>query len=187
MSMAFVIFFIIFMLLIFVFVAGIVYWAISHANKKNKEYQAFATAHGYQFEKAQGSDYYREYSSKKTSSGLVITISQNPYVEKYANFSHYPFGRGYKKMVAYIISGDYQGTSFQAYTYLFTGNEFEKPGSGGVFSIVMIECPNAPKGQLSDKMFYENGFLCEYQRGNLNVETIHDRIEQLRIIAMGVS
>ena len=82
MSMAFIIFFIIFMLLIFVFVAGIVYWAISHANKNNKEYQAFATAHGYQFDKAQGSDYYRDYSSKKTSSGLVITISQNPYVEK---------------------------------------------------------------------------------------------------------
>ena len=36
MSMAFVIFFIIFMLLIFVFVAGIVYWAIIHANKKTK-------------------------------------------------------------------------------------------------------------------------------------------------------
>ena len=36
MSMAFVIFFIIFMLLIFVFVAGIVYWAIIHANKKKQ-------------------------------------------------------------------------------------------------------------------------------------------------------
>ena len=187
MSMAFIIFFIIFMLLIFVFVAGIVYWAIIHANKKNKEYQAFATAHGYQFDKAQGSDYYRDYSSKKTSSGLVITISQNPYVEKYANFSHYPFGRGYKKMVAYVISGDYQEISFQAYTYLFTGNEFEKSGTGGVFNVVMIECPDKPKGQPSEQVFYENGFLCEYQRGNLNVETIHDRIEQLRIIAMGVS
>ena len=38
MSMTFVVFFIIFMLLIFVFVAGIVYWAISHAKKNNKEY-----------------------------------------------------------------------------------------------------------------------------------------------------
>ena len=89
-------------------------------------------------------------------------------------------------MVAYVISGDYRGAFFQAYTYLFTGNEFEKPGSGGVFSIVMIECPNAPKGQLSDKMFYENGFLCEYQRGNLNVETIHDRVNQLENIAQGL-
>lgn len=50
MSMAYVIFFIIFMLLIFVFVAGIVYWAISYANKHNKEYLAFANAHGYQFD-----------------------------------------------------------------------------------------------------------------------------------------
>ena len=63
MSMAFIIFFIIFMLLIFVFVAWIVYWAISYANKNNKEYQEFATAHGYQFEKAQGRDNYRDYSS----------------------------------------------------------------------------------------------------------------------------
>ena len=38
MRMSFVIFFFIFMLLIFVFVAGIVYWAIIHANKNNKEY-----------------------------------------------------------------------------------------------------------------------------------------------------
>lgn len=89
-------------------------------------------------------------------------------------------------MVAYVISGDYRGTSFQAYTYLFTGNEFEKPGSGGVFNVVMIECQNTPKGQLSEQVFYENGFLCEYQRGNLNVETIHDRVNQLENIAQGL-
>ena len=89
-------------------------------------------------------------------------------------------------MVAYVISGDYQGTSFQAYTYLFTGNEFEKPGSGGVFNVVMIECPDTPKGQLSEQVFYENGFLCEYQHGNLNVETIHDRVNQLGNIAQGL-
>ena len=64
MRMSFVIFFIIFMLLIFVFVAGIVYWAINYANKNNKEYQAFATAHGYQFDQAQGRDNYRDYSSR---------------------------------------------------------------------------------------------------------------------------
>ena len=37
MIMPFVFFFIIFMLFIFV-IAGIVYWAISHANENNKEY-----------------------------------------------------------------------------------------------------------------------------------------------------
>ena len=51
MRMAFVFFFIIFMLLIFVFIAGIVYWAISYANKHNKEYLAFANAHGYHLTK----------------------------------------------------------------------------------------------------------------------------------------
>ena len=60
MIMPFVFFFIIFMLFIFV-IAGIVYWAISYANKHNKEYQAFATAHGYQFDQAQGRDNYRDY------------------------------------------------------------------------------------------------------------------------------
>ncbi len=32
-------------------------------------------------------------------------------------------------------------------------------------------------------MFYENGMLCEYLRENLNVETIHDRIDKLKYIA----
>ena len=81
MSMGFVVFFIIFMLLIFVFVAGIVYWAISHANKNNNEYLAFATAHGYQFDQAQGRDNYRDYSSRTISSTLTITPVQSPYVE----------------------------------------------------------------------------------------------------------
>ena len=63
----------------------------------------------------------------------------------------------------------------------------EQTGPGCVFNGVMIECPNTSKGQLSDKIFYENGFLCEYQQGNLNVETVHERFERLRIIAMGVS
>ena len=51
MIMPFVFFFIIFMLFIFV-IAGIVYCAISYANKHNNEYLAFATAHGYQFDQA---------------------------------------------------------------------------------------------------------------------------------------
>ena len=50
----------------------------------------------------------------------------------------------------------------------------------------MIQCPNKPKVQLSEQMFYENGMLCEYLRENLNVETIHDRIDKLKYIAKGV-
>ena len=43
----------------------------------------------------------------------------------------------------------------------------------------MIECPQAPQVQLSEQVFYENGVLCDYQNENLNVETLHDRIEKL--------
>lgn len=186
MSMTFVVFFIIFMLLIFVFVAGIVYWAISHANKNNNEYLAFATAHGYQFDQAQGRDNYRDYSSRTISSTLTITPVQSPYLEKYANFSYYPFGCGHERKVAYVISGNYKGIQFRAFTYHFRDNTIEGTGTGGVFNVVMIECPNTPKGQLSEQVFYENGFLCEYQHGNLNVETIHDRVNQLGNIVQGL-
>ena len=184
--MDFVIIFIVLMLVIFAFVGWIVYWAISHSAKKNKVYQAFASEHGYQFDKAQGNDYYREYSKQKTSNDLTLKLFQNPYVEKYANFSHYPFGRGNMVKVAYVISGNYNGSQFRAFTYHFEGNAIENSGPGGVFSIVMIQCPDEPKGQLSEQMFYENGMLCEYLRENLNVETIHDRIDKLKYIAKGV-
>ena len=63
--MDFVIIFIVLMLAIFDFVGWIVYWAISHSAKKNKVCQAFASEHGYQFYKAQGNDYYRDYSKQK--------------------------------------------------------------------------------------------------------------------------
>ena len=102
--MDFLIIFIVLMLAIFAFVGWIVYWAISHSAKKNKVYQAFASEHGYQFDKAQGNDYYREYSKQKTSNDLTLKLFQNPYVEKYANFNHYPFGRGNMVKVAYVIS-----------------------------------------------------------------------------------
>lgn len=85
--------------------------------------------------------------------------------------------------VAYVISGSYNGSQFRAFTYHFEGNSIENSGPGGVFSIVMIQCPDAPKGQLLEQMFYENGVLCEYLRENLNVETIHERIEKLAYIA----
>ena len=85
--------------------------------------------------------------------------------------------------VAYVISGSYNGSQFRAFTYHFEGNAIENTGPGGVFSIVMIQCPNEPKSQLSEQMFYENGVLCEYLRENLNVETIHERIEKLAYIA----
>ena len=69
--MDFVIIFIVLMLAIFAFVGWIVYWAISHSAKKNKVYpKPSLPEHGYQFDKAQGNDYYRDYSKQKQ-----VTIS----------------------------------------------------------------------------------------------------------------
>lgn len=73
--MDFLVIFMIAMLAIFAFVGWIVYWAISRSAKKNKEYQAFASEHGYQFDKAQGNDYYRDYSKQKTSNDLTLKLS----------------------------------------------------------------------------------------------------------------
>ena len=169
--------------ILYIFLGWLLYLFVCRMLKNNNEYQAFATAHSYQFDQAQGRDNYRDYSSETISSTLTIPPTQSPYVEKYANFSHYPFGCGHDRKVANVISGNYKGKQFRAFTYHFRGNTIEGTGTGGVFNFVMIECPNTPKGQLSEQVFYENEFLCEYQRGNLNVETIHDRIENLGQIA----
>ena len=69
------------MLAIFAFVGWIVYWAISHSAKKNKVYQACSSEHGYQCDKAQGNDYYRDYSKQKTSNDLTLKLFQNPYMQ----------------------------------------------------------------------------------------------------------
>ena len=79
-----------------------------------------------------------------------------------------------------------RGNNFGLSLIILEAIQFEGTGTGGVFNVVMIECPNTPKGQLSEQVFYENGFLCEYQHGNLNVETIHDRVNQLGNIAQGL-
>lgn len=180
--MNFVILFIILMIVIFAGVGWIVFWAIKHAQKNNAAYKNFSSMHGYQFDKAQGNDNYRDYSTHVTSNEKTFTLSQSPFVEKYANFTQYPFGHGIERKVAYVISGEYKNTPFQAFTYHFVAQTNDNTNPGGVFSIVMIQCPDTPRRQLSEQMFYENGFLCEYQHGNLNVETIHNRIDRLRML-----
>ena len=82
-----------------------------------------------------------------------------------------------------MISGAYKDWQFRAFTYHFVGNTLEQTGSGGVFSVAMIEGPQAPLVQLSEQVFYENGVLGDYQTENLNVETLHDRIEKLGELA----
>lgn len=183
--MTFVLIFIVLLLLIFAFVGWIVYWAISRSVKKNKQYQNFALENGYQFDKAQGNNYYQDYSKHKTSGDRTINLLQNPYVKKYANFRQFPFNRGSEIRVAYVISGTYHGSDFRAFTYHFEGNAPDRTGSGGIFSIVMISCAEEPKQPLPDQVFYENGMLCEYIRENLNVDTIHDRIDRLIYIEKG--
>ena len=172
--------FIILMIVIFTGVGWVVFWAIKHAQKNNMTYKNFASEHGYEFDQAQGNDNYRDYSTNVTRNEKTVTLSQSPFVEKYANFTQYPFGHGTERKVAYVISGDYKNTPFQAFTYHFVGQDSDKSKPGGVFSIVLIQCPDTPRRQLTDQMFYENGLLCEYQQGNLNVETIHERIDRLR-------
>lgn len=85
-----------------------------------------------------------------------------------------------------MISGVYKGWQFRAFTYHFVGNTLEQTGAGGVFSVVMIESPQAPQVQLPEQVFYENGVLCDYQHENLNVEPLHDRIEKLGELAKGL-
>ena len=85
-----------------------------------------------------------------------------------------------------MISGAYKDWQFRAFTYYFVGNTLEQTGPGGVFSVAMIECSQAPQVQLPVQVFYENGVLCDYQNENLNVETLHYRIEKLGELAKGM-
>lgn len=158
----------------------IVYFAIHSARRENRQYEKFSKEHGYYFDKAQGQLNYRE-NSKTSQTGMIINLKlfTNPFVEKYANYTIYPFGRGADIKVAYVISGIYEDVKFRAFTYIFTGSLIENSGKGGVFSIVMIKCDRQPQ-ILPEQTFFENGTLCHYLQGNLEVEKIHDRIEKLR-------
>ena len=168
------------LLLIFAGTGLIVYFAIRKARRSNSQYESFARQHGYAFDMAQGRLNYRPADSMKTSEMIVnLKLFNNPYVEKYANYQTYPFGRGADIKVAYVISGTHQNTKFRAFTYMFTGSTIEHSGRGGVFSIVMVQCENPPQQSLPSQVFYERGSLCSWQQGNLDVTTIHSRIEQL--------
>lgn len=164
-------------LITFIFIF-ITFKLVQRVSDLNKQYEKFAYDHGYYFLKAQGNDGYRQHSFSKTKPIINLNLVKNPYVEKFANFSSYPFGRGAEKKVAYVISGIYREVGFTAFTYEFSGSSFENSGAGGIFSIIMIDI-DAPKAPLPKNVFYEKGQLCEYVKGNLDVNTIHKRIEQL--------
>lgn len=172
-----------FLILIFAMTSLIVYFSISRSIRENKKYKQFAKSHGYQFDKAQGQLSYRE-NSKTSKTGMIVNLKlfTNPFVEKYANFKTYPFGRGANIKVAYVISGIYEGIEFRAFTYIFTGSTLEALGRGGVFSIVMIKCEKELTKKLPENIFFEKATLCSYLQGNLEVDTIHSRIEKLKKI-----
>ncbi|AYG00457.1 hypothetical protein [Lactococcus allomyrinae] len=172
---------VLFLILIFAMTGLIVYFSISRAMRENKKYEQFAKSHGYQFDKAQGQLSYRE-SSKTSKTGMIVNLKlfRNPFVERYANYQTYPFGRGADIKVAYVISGIYEGIEFRAFTYIFTGSTFDSLGRGGVFSIVMIKCEKELTKKLPENIFFEGATLCSYLQGNLEVDTIHSRIEKLK-------
>lgn len=169
-----------FIILILAMTALIAYFSIRYAVRANRQYEQFAKEHGYYFDKAQGQLTYRE-SSKSSQNGMLINLKlfTNPFVEKYANYRTYPFGRGGNIKVAYVISGIHENVKFRAFTYMFTGNVIENSGKGGVFSIVMIQCDEQPLQSLPSSTFFEKETLCQYLQGNLEVDRIHERVEML--------
>lgn len=168
------------LLLILAILAGtgvVVYVAIRYAGKINGEYEKFASDNGYTFDKAMVKVvHYRDYS-KNTQLSIKIP-NKSPYLEKYANYSSFPFGRGTEKQVSYVIEGNYKLFPFRAFTYQFTGNYLDGGGSGGVYAIVLIRA-ESNQDLLPEGIFYENGFLCYYVKGHLKVEEIKPSLDKL--------
>lgn len=159
----------------------IVFFAIRHAGKENRSYQNFAEKNGYFYDKAMVKvTHYRDYSQDTTALNLNIP-NRNPYLDKYADYTSFPFGRGSARQVAYVIDGKYQDVPFTAFTYQFTGNLGDGGGSGGVYGIVMIRSKKAPN-DLPEQIFYEKGVLCHYTSGNLQVETIQPVVAALAVL-----
>lgn len=111
---------------------------------------------------------------------INLKLVTNLYLEKYANFTRFPFGRGAYQKIAYVISGVYEGVAFRSFRYDFTGSSYENSGAGGTFIIVMIESAKPMLSSLPENIFYENGMLVEHLREPFTVETIHQRLLDLK-------
>ncbi len=83
-------------------------------------------------------------------------------LEKYTH-SRYPFRSWKYGESYYMFRVFHNGFLNFRLSPIILGN-LVNSGPGGVFSIGMIQCPDEPKGQLSEQIFYENGMLCEYLR-----------------------
>ncbi len=164
-------------ILIMVGTGLIVIFVIKNAGKENQKYQKFAKQNNYMFDKGMAKvSNYRDYSKNKVSLAINIPNS-NPYIDKYANYESFPFGRGSEKCISYIIEGKYKTFPFRAFTYSFTGRITDGV-DGGVYAVILVRTNKEPK-TLPEHSFYENGISSKYKQGNLNVEEIHTTLDSL--------
>ncbi|TNU79987.1 hypothetical protein [Lactococcus lactis] len=156
----------------------IVYIAIRSAGRQNREYEEYAKINNFQFDKGMVKvGNYRDYSKNTINLGLKIP-NKGTYIDKYANYLSYPFGRGIEKQVSYIIKGKYKSNSFKAFNYQFTGSMIDGGGKGGVFKIIMLEGVKKPS-LTPNNTFYESDTLCYYDSGNLDVNEIKSVLDEL--------
>lgn len=125
-----------------------------------------------------GNDPYRD-EIRKEGNKLYIKLANKPLVRKYADFTSFPFGRGTRLNVFYLIQGNYKGLDFRAFMYDFTSRQ-DGCGWSGTYSIVMIPAKHAPRAFLPKNVFYEKGMLCHYRRNWLTGKRIHKRIMLLK-------
>ncbi len=155
----------------------IVFFAIRHARKANRLYQNFAQQHNYTFDKAMvKSSSYRDYSKNKVSFAASLPMN-GKYIDNYANYESFPFGRGTEKCVSYVIEGNYKAESFCTFTYSFN-SQVTDGLNGGVYSVIGLRTSKTPVS-LPTQTVYDNGFLYCYKEGNLNVDEIHPTLETL--------
>jgi hypothetical protein len=160
------------------------FWAIKHANKKNVEVKNFALQNGFTYEKCQAGSY-QQYS-KDTPFKLPLDLNkfafdvskewnQNPYLKKYAPFSQYPFAYGTNVKVANAVSGVYKGYTFYAYTYMY----LKRGGNLVAFEIEAIWCEYQGRGQIADRIFFENGFVYKVSGSSLKTERVMPNLDEL--------
>lgn len=168
-----------FIIVIFAGTGLIVYAGIHSATKANSEYETFVKANNYRLTQAMGRLAYRQSRSRTLEIGVNLRIA--PEVKQFADYSSYPFGRGTDRKVAYVIEGNYNNAEFRAFTYKFTGSLLDGGGYGGLFGIVMIfrDDESDIKSDLPKNVFCEGNIICQYSKGNLKVETIHETIDEL--------
>lgn len=162
----------------------IVYLAISKASRHNKQYEIFAKENNYQFDKAMGR--ISTQTNTKNTLNLGIEVFKNPLIEKYADFDSYPFNAGTNKVVSYVIEGVYKQQKFRTFNYQFVGSVLDGKGAGGNFSIVMIYCQDKFNSVVTDpNVFFEKNWLCYFEEGDLEINTIHSKIDKLNQILRG--